>query len=183
MFCSANDVLLSLTEKTKNFAQKCTRQTNNRNNTIKQQNRHHVNDTDTNTLRMVAVEHIKSISKSNVDVHRCAGGDGDKHYDEMFKTISPRKINANALRGKNLVNCFNTLTGSLRLKRRKSLSDKDPSISDSNRRKLSAANIGYATTRWYVKVSIHRDFFFLFSVCLCVWFSSFLALSNQIKSN
>lgn len=160
MFCSANDVLLSLTEKTKVFAQKCTRQNhlsaNTNRNSIKKQNQHHVNDTnDSNTLRLVAVEHIKSISKSNVDVHLCAGdGNGDKQYEDMLKSISPRKATANALRGKNLVTCFNTLTGSLRLKRRKSLSDTDPKVSASNRRKISAANIGYATTRWYVKVSI-----------------------------
>lgn len=154
MFCAANDVLLSLTEKTKVLAQKCTRQNSNGNrNTVKKQNSHHVTDTDSNTIRSVAIEHIKSFSKSNVDVHNCAG-DGNKQYDEMFKSISPRKVNANALRGKNLVTCFSTITGSLRLKRRKSLSDTDPSVSTGNRRKLSAANIGYATTRWYVKVFI-----------------------------
>lgn len=159
MFCSANDVLLSLTEKTKVFAQKCTRQTHSATHSqrIKKQHHHHVNDTDSSTVRMVAGERLKSISKSNVDVHRCAGdgdGDGDKQYDDMFKSISPRKTNVNALRGKNLVTCFSTLTGSLRLKRRKSLSDTDPTVSANNRRKLSVANIGYATTRWYVKVSI-----------------------------
>lgn len=157
MFCSANDVFLSLTEKTKVLAQKCARQTHSAVNSqrVKQkQNHNHANDIDSYTVRNEAVKsNIKSLSKSNVDVHRCAS-DGDKHYNEMFKSISPRKTNLNALRGKNLVTCFNTLTGSLRLKRRKSLSDKDPSVSANNRRKLSAVNIGYATTRWYVKVSI-----------------------------
>lgn len=151
MFCSANDVLLSITEKTKVLAQKCARQTHSATNNQRvklKQNQNQANDID-----KAAVERIKSLSKSNVDVHRCAG-DGDKHYNEMFKSISPRKTNANTLRGKNLVTCFNTLTGSLRLKRRKSLSDTDPTVLANNRRKLSAANIGYATTRWYVKVSI-----------------------------
>lgn len=156
MFCSANDVLLSLTEKTKILAQKCARQTHLATNSqrVKQKpNQSQANDIDSDTIRKAAVERIKSLSKSNVDVHRCAG-DGDKHYYEMLKSISPRKTNANALRGKNLVSCFNTLTGSLRLKRRKSLSDTDPTVSVNNRRKISAVNIGYATTRWYVKVSI-----------------------------
>lgn len=161
MFCSANDVLVSLTEKTKVLAQKCTQQlrtsSHSNQNTAKSRFYHinqsadanHINDGTTATINR-----LKSISKSNNDMHSC---DKDKQYDDLYKSISPRKINANAVRGKNFATCFHTLTGSLKLRRRKSLPDTHESLSKTcgrNRRKLSASNVGYATTRWYVKVSI-----------------------------
>lgn len=174
MFCSANDVFVSLTEKTKVLAQKCTQQ-------LRTSNHHsHPNsaksrfyyyhqsttsplppnstnniDDATSATAPPTVNRLKSISKSNNDMHLC---DKDKHYDELYKSISPRKTNANGLRGKNLATCFHTLTGSLKLRRRKSLPDANESYSNTcgrNRRKFStSANVGYATTRWYVKVSI-----------------------------
>lgn len=162
MFCSANDVLVSLTEKTKVLAQKCTQQLR----TANHSNNHHsaksrfyyINGTDdangVNDVSAATINRLKSISKSNNDMHEC---DKDKPYDELYKSISPRKTNANALRAKNLATCFHTLTGSLKLRRRKSLPDTHESLSNTcgrNRRKLSASNVGYATTRWYVKVSI-----------------------------
>lgn len=162
MFCSANDVLVSLTEKTKVLAQKCSQQlrTANSNQNTAKSRFYHINQTESNgcgdDASTNALNRLKSISKSNNDMHLCAK---DKPYDELYKSISPRKTNANALRGKNLVTCFHTLTGSLKLRRRKSLPDSEIlsiATCGRNRRKSSAANnIGYATTtRWYVKVSI-----------------------------
>lgn len=164
MFCSANDVLVSLTEKTKVFAQKCTQQiqrttTNNHHQHLqkqqKHQHRHHSfeNNETTSSTDAAAIEHIKSISKSHADVYQC---DGDKSSHTIFESISPRKSNANAyLRGKNLA-IFHTLTGSLRIRRRKSLSDTENASNSCGRKrnKSNALNVGYATTRWYVKVSI-----------------------------
>lgn len=167
MFCSANDVLVSLTEKTKVLAQKCTQQlrtsshhshqnsTKSRFYLYHHQSTPNSNDIDDATAPPT-INRLKSISKSNNDMHLC---DKDKPYDELYKSISPRKPGANALRGKNLATCFHTLTGSLKLRRRKSLPDAaHESYSNTcgrNRRKFStSANAGYATTRWYVKVSI-----------------------------
>lgn len=156
MFCSANDVLVSLTEKTKVLAQKCTQQlrTVNSNQNTAKSRFYHISTTNGNDAA-VPLNRLKSISKSNNDMHLC---DKDKQYDELYKSITPRKINANALRGKNLATCFHTLTGSLKLRRRKSLPDTETlSIATCGRRRKSSAanNIGYATTtRWYVKVSI-----------------------------
>lgn len=167
MFCSANDVFVSLTEKTKVLAQKCTQQlrTSNHHNSTKSRFYHnhqstttspHSNNIDDATSTTPAkINRLKSISKSNNDMHLY---DKDKPYDELYKSISPRKTNANALRAKNLATCFHTLTGSLKLRRRKSLPDANESYSNTcgrNRRKFSiSTNVGYATTRWYVKVSI-----------------------------
>lgn len=161
MFCTANDVLVSITEKTKVLAQKCTQQlrTSNHSNTVK--SRFYYNNQISEPIGtndgLVAINHLKTISKSNNDMHLC---DKDKPYDELYRSMSPRKTNANALRGKNFATCFHTLTGSLKLhRRRKSLPDTD-TLSNTcgrNRRKSSVANIGYATTRWYVKVSIHTN--------------------------
>lgn len=166
MFCSANDVLVSLTEKTKVLAQKCTQQlrTSNSNQNTAKSRFYQISATATNggsgtgmgCDAAVPLNRLKSISKSNNDMHLCDNG---KQYDELYKSITPRKTNANALRGKNLATCFHTLTGSLKLRRRKSLPDTDTTLSIATcgrRRKSSAANnIGYATTtRWYVKVSI-----------------------------
>ncbi|XP_031622186.1 ral guanine nucleotide dissociation stimulator-like 1 isoform X2 [Contarinia nasturtii] len=157
MFCSANDVLVSLTEKTKVLAQKCTQQlrtVNSNQNTVKSRFYHITPATESNgdVGGNTTLNRCKSISKSNNDMHLC---DKDKPYDELYKSISPRKTNANALRGKNLATCFHTLTGSLKLRRRKSLPDSEAlSIATCGRRRKSSAtnNIGYATTtRWYVK--------------------------------
>lgn len=180
MFCSANDVLVSLTEKTKVLAQKCTQQlrtTNHSNQHSAKSRFYYINGSnDENSISDVStINRLKSISKSNNDMHLY---DKDKQYDELYKSISPRKVNANALRGKNLATCFHTLTGSLKFRRRKSLPDTHESLSNTcgrNRRKLSASNVGYATTRWYVKVSIkvnsfssefatNTDFFFLMHI-------------------
>lgn len=184
MFCSANDVFVSLTEKTKVLAQKCTQQLRTSNHHSHQSatksrfyyyhqtvspsspapppaHSNHIDDA-TSTIAAppprTAINRLKSFSKSNNDMHLC---DKDKPYDELYKSMSPRKTNANALRGKSLATCFHTLTGSLKLRRRKSLPDTHESYANTcgggrNRRKFSAAaNVGYATTtRWYVKVSI-----------------------------
>lgn len=182
MFCSANDVFVSLTEKTKVLAQKCTQQLRTSNHHSHQSSTRsrfyyhhqtssppplsaHSNNIDDAPSTIAAppppprtrINRLKSFSKSNNDMHLC---DKDKPYDELYKSISPRKANANAVRGKSLVTCFHTLTGSLKLRRRKSLPDTHESYANTcgggrNRRKFSAAaNVGYATTRWYVKVSI-----------------------------
>lgn len=162
MFCTANDVLVSLTEKTKVLAQKCTQQlrTNNNQNTAKSRF-YYVHQTETNGDEVDGtttkpLKSLKSISKSNNDMRLNEKG---KQYDELYKSISPRKTNVNALRGKNLVTCFHTLTGSLKLRRPKSLPDNEHlsiATCGRKRRKSSATNnIGYeTTTRWYVKVSI-----------------------------
>lgn len=181
MFCSANDVFVSLTEKTKVLAQKCTQQLRTSNHHSHQNSTksrfyyyqqsvlppsppshsNNIDDATSTTVtppRRTTTNRLKSFSKSNNDMHLC---DKDKPYDELYKSMSPRKTNANALRGKSLATCFHTLTGSLKLRRRKSLPDAHESYSNTcgggrNRRKFSAAsaNVGYATTRWYVKVSI-----------------------------
>lgn len=165
MFCSANDVLVSLTEKTKVLAQKCSQQlrTNSNQNTAKSRF-YYVHQTESNgdggddvvDASTNALKNHKSISKSNNDMRLNEKG---KPYDELYKSISPRKTNANAIRGKNLVSCFHTLTGSLKLRRPKSLPDNEHlsiATCGRKRRKSSASNnIGYeTTTRWYVKVSI-----------------------------
>lgn len=160
MFCTANDVLVSITEKTKVLAQKCTQQlrtaNNSNQNTVK--SRFYYNNQISEPIGtndgLVAINHLKTISKSNNDMHSYGK---DNKYDELYKSISPRKTNVNALRGKNFATCFHTLTGSLKLnRRRKSLPDTESlsNTSGRNRRKSSISNIGYATTRWYVKVSI-----------------------------
>lgn len=158
MFCTANDVLVSLTEKTKVLAQKCTKQlrtASNGHQTVARSRFYYSAAPESNDDELVDINRIKSISKSNIDMRLV---DKDKQYDDLYKTILPRKNTANALRGRNLATCFHTLTGSLKLRRRKSLPDSDTHSHTCARRKISVVNnIGYATTRWYVKVSIKAN--------------------------
>lgn len=189
MFCSANDVFLNFTAKTKVLAQKCTQQIRNvhqsshtfstiNHNNHKNRQHHpnpqqniqtvHANDTSDVSASFGTVKRIKSISKSQNDVQQLTAAsrarsqttDAEKFSDELilkFTSTSPHKRKTSAAsaisssNSRSLATCLNSLTGSLRLRRRKSLSDRD---SASSRRKLSIANNGYATTRWYVKVSI-----------------------------
>lgn len=160
MFYSANEVLVNLTEKTKVFAQKCAQQirtTGQPPNAQKQQHKQQHRLGAASTADNVCAEHIKAISKSQVDVHRY---NADKGNQSMFDAIAPRRSTANAARSKN-TNLFHTLTGSLRLRRRKSLSDTEDRAKTCARKrnKANAISLGYATTRWYVKVSITPRFF------------------------
>lgn len=155
MFYSANEVLVNLTEKTKVFAQKCAQQirsTGHQPNAQKHQPK-------SQTAAIGRAASIRAISKSQTDVRRCV--DPEKSYQSMFDAIAPRKSTANAARGcnKNATNIFHTLTGSLRLRRRKSLSDTEALSKTCGRKrnKSNAISLSYATTRWYVKVSISAD--------------------------
>lgn len=165
MFYSANEVLVNLTEKTKVFAQKCAQQirinahqngqsANAHKTHNKQQQQHQPATLNGDSHR---ADHIKAISKSQADIRRC---DADKSaYQSMFDAIAPRKSTANAARSNKNTNLFHTLTGSLRLRRRKSLSDTEQLSKTCGRKrnKSNAISLGYATTRWYVKVSISGE--------------------------
>lgn len=131
MFYATNEVLINLTEKTKLLAQKCTQIRSNG-----------VNN----------VEHLKSLSKSISDVR----ASDDKQLDELIK--SSKKCASNEKTSK--IACFGGFAGSLRLKRRKSLSDTEQNNCNLNRRKqINLSSTG--TTRWYVKVSIYISYFIL----------------------
>lgn len=156
MFYSANEVLVNLTEKTKVFAQKCAQQIRTNNGQSPNAQKSHTKQQQQSPLSGDShiADHKKAISKSQADIRRC---DADKSsYQSMFDAIAPRKSTANAARGNKNTNLFHTLTGSLRLRRRKSLSDTEQLSKTCGRKrnKSNAISLGYATTRWYVKVSI-----------------------------
>lgn len=148
MFCSTNEVLLSLTEKTKLLAQKCTQFRSN-------------NCGNGGGDGGVAHARIKAISKSINDVR------DDKQLDELLRSVSmTRKWPSSndkttpstptpTTTTSTATTYFSSLVGSLRIKRhrRKSLSD---TIQNECfvRRKSHAATVSGRTTRWYVKVSI-----------------------------
>lgn len=141
MFCSTNEVLLSLTEKTKLLAQKCTQFRSN-------------GGSNGGRDGGVTTERTKAISKSINDVR------DDKQLDELLKSVSmtrkwPSSNDKATTATSNATTCFSSLAGSLRLKRqrRKSLSDTIQNDCCA-RRKAHAATISGRTTRWYVKVSI-----------------------------
>lgn len=141
MFCSTNEVLLSLTEKTKLLAQKCT------------QFRSNGGGGNGGRDGGVTTERIKAISKSINDVR------DDKQLDEILKSVSMTRKwpspNDKATATPTATTCFSSLAGSLRLKRQRRKSLTDTIQNDCcARRKAHAATISGRTTRWYVKVSI-----------------------------
>lgn len=149
MFCSTNEVLLNLTEKTKFLAQKCAKFRSNGHTSGG------ANATDDVRVDGDSLSRTRVISKSIVDVH------SDRQLDELLKsaTISQRKkwklLND---RMNSATACFCALAGSLRLRRRRSFTDRserDDRHPAGRRKSSSAFHTVTGNTCWYVKVSIN----------------------------
>lgn len=181
MFCSTNEVFLNLTEKTKLFAQKCAQFRSNGPKNCGDNNIHSLGHLNENNKPLKC---MKNISKSINDVH-----DNDKKLDDLLNsaTISQRKKwKLSNDKMNSATACFCALAGSLRLKRRRSFTDRNEHIDyhkNGRRKSSSAFNTVTGNTCWYVKVSIKSNliFFFVF-VFIFVYsfyiFSVFLSLTR-----